>query len=271
MQVKYPLFLISLFTIILAATLLLSGCGNMAATLSPVPSPSFSPKPSSSPAPPPNPTPAIFKLSNLRAMPSPEDGANAYLFYVDVQNTGGQSGTYQASYRIDNKAAKDESKKITVNPGQKRSLELIGPGIEVFYLGQDYDNGVITERQHTVSVGDLSLPITLAERYKLALISSSIENADGNITVSGDVKNISSEKMERIMAVADIRVTDLKVMWIFKTAEAPVAYESVIPGQTTPFKVVIPNTIPNNLEVVGYRVTFKNAAGAPIRASSPSP
>jgi hypothetical protein len=249
----------------------LSGCGNMAAALSPVPSPSLSPKPPSSPAPDPNAPPAAFKLSNLRAEPVPDGGANEYWFYVDVENVGGQTGTYQATYRIDNDEVKNESKKITVNPGKKKSLELIGPEQEILLLGQAYDEEIITERQHVVSTGDLSMTITLAERYKLEVISSNIESANGNITVSGEVKNISTEKLEHVVAVVDIRVTDQKIMWVYKwpkPSEASVANEPLMPGQPTAFKVVIPNTIPKNLEAVDYRVWFKDGSGASIRAKT---
>lgn len=274
MRTKCALLPISIFVAMMIVVSALSACGK--ATSPPDPSanppaktgPASSPKPSSSPTFDPNAPPAVFKLSNLRAEPVPDGGANEYWFYVDVENVGGQPGTYTASYRIDNGDVKNESKKITVNPGKSKELELIGPEQEIIFLGQDYDEEIITERRHVVSTGNLSVIITLAERYKLQVISSNIENADGNITVSGDVKNISNEKLERVMAVADIRVTNRKIMWIFKTVEAPVAYEPVMPGQTTPFKVVIPNTIPNNLEVVDYRVTFKNASGTSIRAKT---
>ncbi len=247
----------------------LSACGNKTPgdPASPAKSsPALSPKPASSPVYDPNAPPAAFKLSNLRAEPVPDGGANEYWFYVDVENVGGQTGTYQATYRIDNDEVKNESKKITVNPGQKKSLELIGPEQEVLILGQAYDESLITERQHVVSTGNLSMTITLAERYKLEVVTDNIDKASGNITVSGEVKNISDEKIDHIIAVADFRITDGRIMWIFKTAEAPVAYGPVMPGQTTPFAVIIPDDIPKNLRLEDYRLTFKNASGETIRA-----
>ena len=269
MRTKCALLPISIFVAVMIVVSALSACGNKTPgdPASPAKSsPASSPKPSSSPTFDPNAPPAAFKPSNLRAEPVPDGGANEYWFYVDVENVGGQPGTYTASYRIDNDEVKNESKKITVNPGKTKSLELIGPEQEVLILGQAYDEGLITERQHVVSTGNLSMTITLAERYKLEVVTDNIDKASGNITVSGEVKNISDKKIDHIIAVADFRITDGRIMWIFKTAEAPVAYEPVMPGQTTPFRVVIPNTIPNNLEVVDYRVTFKNASGEKIRA-----
>jgi len=70
-----------------------------------------------------------------------------------------------------------------------------------------------------------------------------------------------------------MRVTDQKIMWIYKwpkPAEASVANEPLMPGQTTAFKVVIPNTIPQGLEVVDYRVWFKDASGTAIRTKASS-
>jgi hypothetical protein len=199
MRTKYPPYLIAALAAILVLVVVIafSGCGNPPSSPSPSPSPSskllppLNPTPSSSPLIDPNAPPAAYKLSNLRAIPSPEDGANVYLFYVDVENTGGQPGTYIATYRIDNGAIENESKKLGLAPGQKKQLGLIGPQQEILILGKAYDEGLMNERQHVVFCGDLIVPITLAERPKLQMISSNIDSMGGNITVSGEVKNIN--------------------------------------------------------------------------------
>ena len=81
------------------------------------------------------------------------------------------------------------------------------------------------------------------------------------ITVSGEVKNVSQEKIEHIIAVADFGIANGRIV---KTAEAPVLYQPVMAGQTTPFRV----TIPDNPAIFNYRVIFKDAAGAIIRATA---
>ncbi len=249
------------------------GCGNNPSSSPTAPTKAGTlqvPK-STSPIIDPNSPSAVFKTSNLRANPLPDGGANEYAFYIDVENVGGRSGIYQASYRIDNREERKESKTITVNPGQKKTLELIGPEEEIRILGQAYDEGMLEQREHIVFVGELFKTITLAERWKLSLYTSNIENAGGNITVTGDVKNISDTKVDKIVAVADIRVTDQRVMWIYKwpsPAEAPVDYLPLAPGQTSSFKIVIPNTIPQGLEVVDWRIWFKDTAGTPIRTKA---
>ncbi len=265
MQIKCSSLIFVALSAMLAISLALSGCGGNAD-----PSPTTPVKPSSitktspTPAVDPNAPPAVLKISNIRSVPSPEDGPNVYLFYVDVENSGGQPGTYQATYRIDNNEIKNETKKITVNPGQKKQLEIIGPEQEIISLGQDYDTGVISERRHIVFVGDLFITIILAERPRLQLITSDVTSANGNITVSGDVKNISNATIEHVIAVAELGAPDGRIV---KNATAPVDYEPVMPGQTTPFKVVFPN-IPESLVIQVYRVTFQDETGAIIRATT---
>jgi hypothetical protein len=266
MRIKFPPFLISALAAVLVTVIFLSGCGNPPS--SPSPSPSSKPlpplTPPSSPVIDPNAPPAAYRLSNLRAIPSPLDGANVYLFYVDVENTGGQPGNFSATYRIDNDPVKNESKKLNLDPGKKKQLELIGPQQEILILGQAYDEGLTDERQHVVFCGDLKILITLAERPALLLITSGIDAAGGNITVTGDVKNISGEKFDHIIAVADIGFKN----GTYQGYEASVVYEPVMPGQMTPFRVVIPSTPAMEANIAVFRVTFNDAAGVSIRSVS---
>lgn len=271
MRIKFPSFPICLFAAIAAAVLVLPGCGQTPSSPpSTKPGPVSTPKTASTPVVDPNAPPAAYKLSNLIAEPVLNGGANEYYFYVDVENTGGQSGTFIATYRIDNDAVKNESKKLNLDPGKKKQLQLIGPQQEIIILGKAYDGGMMEERQHVVYCGDLVLPITitLAERPALLLITRSDNAVGGNITITGEVKNISNNTIERVIAVVDIRITDQKIIWIFKSPEAQVEYQPLMPDKTTPFTVITPDNIPNNLEYYDYRVTFKDAAGVSIRSVS---
>lgn len=277
MRLKTSLLSICLLAAIIAVVPLLSGCNPSGPGLTPTAKPGTitTPKAPATPVIDPNAPPAAYKLTNLRADLSPEEGANAYYFYVDVENTGGQPGTFIANYRIDNGEVKNESKKLNLAPGQKKTLQLIGPQMEIIGLGQSYDQAQVDERQHVVFCGDLVLPVTLAERAPLALLhyTDSFDGQGGNITVSGDIKNISNMTFENVVAVVDIRITDQKYAWIYKKPEAPVDSLPLTPGKTASFKIVTPDDLPGNLTYEGYRITFKDAAGEagnPIRAIAPS-
>lgn len=343
MRTKVPSFPIRLFTALTLAVITLSGCGQTPLTTQ---SPTSTAKPLSTLVVNPNAPPAVCKFSNLTAQLMPEDGPNVYIFFVDVENTGGQPGNFSITYRVDNGTVENE-KFLKVDPGQKKQLRLIGPELEIISMGQDYDKGATEVRQHTLSCGDLTLPITLAERPALymdanstaidfsggnIILSGEVKNINGNITVNGEVKNISgnltfienvkningnitvngvvinssgnitasgnivivsgevknssenltvsgniiivsgevqntsNKTLENVVAAVDIRAsTSQQMLILVNHAEAPVENQSIMPGQTTPFKVVMPDNIPINLMYYDYRVTFKDAAGAFIR------
>jgi len=263
---KIPSLPSCLIAVLTTAVLILSGCGQTPS--SPTPTPSTKPgligtlNPSATYVVDPNAPPAAYKLSNLRAEPSPENGDNYYYFYVDVENTGGQPGTFTAAYRIDSGIVENETKKISLNPGQKKQVQLIGPQMEIKMLGNAYDQGVIDQRQHVILCGDLILPVTLAEHPSLMLIDQKDDSTGGNITVAGDVKNTGNTTFEHVIAVVSIRVTDQKIMWIYKMPEAPVDFQPLTPGKITSFKIVTPDDLPGNLSYVDYLITFKDAPGA---------
>ena len=205
----------------------LAGCGAGATAVTPTSSP---PKTgSAAPSTPPNPTPAIFKLSNLRAIPAPDNIANLYIFLVDVENDGGNSGMFTGYYQVDNGNRTDESSPTLISPGKKKSIELTGPQQDIQQLGQAYDSGATDEKQHVVKVGDLSITITLADRFKLKIISDDINAASDNVIVSGQVQNVSNEKLDHLSAVVAFLRVDYSYI---ATAKAPIAVDSLEAGQT---------------------------------------
>jgi hypothetical protein len=265
MRLNKQLYLTSVI-IVLAANLaaLLSGCGKTQATISPSPSPNLLPPltgaPPSATLIDPNALPAAFRVSNFEADALPAEGDNEWEFSLDVENTGGQPGIFTAIYRIDNDPAKNDSKKINLAPGQKKRIELLSPRQDIVSLGEAYDAATINERQHVVYCGDLFITIELAERPKLKITKSEISEATGQVTVNGEVMNISQEKMVRFIAVVDFGDADEVTV---KTAEAPVIAEFLDPGQTTQFSV----TLTDDIAVKVYWITFKDAAGGRIRAT----
>jgi hypothetical protein len=234
----------------------------------PTASPSIKPTPGTSPKPTPtfdpNAPSAAYKISRLWSEKVPDGTANEYWIFIDVENTGGQPGVFTPTYRIDQGVELKDSKTINLNPGQKKQVQLIRLQWDLSQLGMAYDSKVIDERQHVVFCGNQMMPFTLAERPVLLLIDSAVEKGTGNITVTGDVKNIGEKTLEHIIAVADIGFDDST----FKTFESPVDYEKVAPNQATPFRVVIPSTPAMEERIAGFRVTFRDSSGAQIRAIS---
>jgi hypothetical protein len=275
MHNKISTFSICLLTVLTAIVPLLSGCNQASPTTTPStkPNPVTTPKTPVTPTFDPNAPPAAYKLTNLSAEKVPDGGANEYWVFIDVENVGGQPGNFTATYRIDNGEATKDSKVISLTPGQKKQVELIKLEWDVSQLGAAYDSKVIEEKQHVVFCGELMVPITLAERPALSLLqlTDNMDSNSGNITVSGDVKNVGNTTFESVIAVVDIRITDQKIIWIYKSLESPVDSLPLSPGETASFTIVTPDTIPKNLNYDGYRVTFKDGAGKTIRAVSGVP
>lgn len=275
MRTKISFFAICLLAALIAVVPLLSGC-NQTPLVPATPSAKPNPVTTNTPTTPtydPNAPPAAYKLTNLKAEKVPDGSANEYWVSVEVENVGGQPGIFIPAYRIDNGKETQEDKKISLNPGDTKTIQLIHLQWDLTQLGAAYDSLVIEEKQHMIFCGDLKLSVTLAERPALMLLqlTDNIDGNGGNITVSGDVKNVSNTTFERVIAVVDIRVTDQKIIWIYKSPEAPVDSQPLTPGKAASFKIVTPDNIPHNLSYDGYRVTFKDAAGNSIRAVSGVP
>jgi hypothetical protein len=97
------------------------------------------------------------------------------------------------------------------------------------------------------------------EGPKLALLSSSgIESETGSYYyIQGQVKNISSEPLKSVMAVGT---------WLddsggfIKSDDALIDYNPILPGQTSPFKVISTG----NPRMSKYRVEFKTLFGGTL-------
>jgi len=73
-----------------------------------------------------------------------------------------------------------------------------------------------------------------ADIRPLELLARKCGKENTNVYIVGDVKNISSESMEKVVAVAMFRTKDGALV---KSEEAVIEFNPILPGQTSAFKV----------------------------------
>ena len=93
----------------------------------------------------------------------------------------------------------------------------------------------------------------------LSAVSSSTKYGSRYMTVEGQVKNISQDRIEHPMAVVEWYTSSGQ----FITSDrALTTYRPLLPGQTTPFEVITPT----NPAMAKYSVTFTDLNGRNIPA-----
>jgi uncharacterized protein (DUF1330 family) len=104
-------------------------------------------------------------------------------------------------------------------------------------------------------VDAFSVTITLAESfYQLQILSTIAKRASDYLTISGQVKNISSESLPNVQVL--IEYYDSDGMFI-KSSEALIKYNPVLSEQTSPFEVITTD----NPAIARYQVSFKFLLG----------
>ena len=93
--------------------------------------------------------------------------------------------------------------------------------------------------------------------YILQLLSTSYERAYDYITMSGEVKNISSKNLENVMVVVSYYTDDGTFV---KSDDALIGYNPILPGQTSPFESITTD----NPAIKTYKITFKFMFGGTI-------
>lgn len=88
----------------------------------------------------------------------------------------------------------------------------------------------------------------------LELLSRKCGKENINVFIVGEVKNISSESMEKVMAVGKFRAKDGTLV---KSEEASIDLNPILPGQTSPFKV----GGTDDPGITDCYLSFKNQAG----------
>ncbi len=96
----------------------------------------------------------------------------------------------------------------------------------------------------------------------LELLNYSGSRSYGYITIEGEVKNISNEKMESIQAV--VRTYDANGDFV-TSSDALIDYDPILADQTSPFSVMVKD----NPAIENYRVEFKKFWGGTIETKYP--
>ena len=203
------------------------------------------------------PKPAEFVVSNLLVI-EPREGEDRYSITVDVENIGGTRGIYNLTTKYD-----DEEKHIVeveLNPNEKKTIVLKYLQIRVDVGATAYKMDKAS-KEHTISVDGLSQTITFPEptppAYMLQLLSASHERAYDYITMSGEVKNISSKNLENVMVVVNYYTDDGTFV---KSDDALIDYNPILPGQTSPFECITTD----NPAIKRFKITFKFMFGGTI-------
>jgi hypothetical protein len=85
----------------------------------------------------------------------------------------------------------------------------------------------------TSSVADVSPAAATPELPPLEVQSWRCDTEYGYIFVTGEVKNVSSRKLENVTAVGEFRTSSGELV---KSEEALLQYNPIMPGQSSPFK-----------------------------------
>lgn len=96
-----------------------------------------------------------------------------------------------------------------------------------------------------------------ADIRPLELLSRKCGKENINVYIVGEVKNISPESMEKVMAVAMFRTKDGALV---KSEEAIIHSNPILPGQTSPFKV----GGTDDPAITDCYLSFKNQVGQPL-------
>lgn len=92
---------------------------------------------------------------------------------------------------------------------------------------------------------------------RLALLASNGHSEYGYYTVEGQVRNVSTEPLHNVTVVANWYDSNDGFV---KSADAIIAYDPILPGQTSPFKTITSGNPAMKL----YRVEFKELMGGQI-------
>lgn len=96
------------------------------------------------------------------------------------------------------------------------------------------------------------------DSYELELLSYRGERSYDYLIVEGQVRNISGEKLQGVMAVAECYDGGGNLV---TSEDAVLEYDPIMPGQTSPFKVMVRD----NPLIKTFRVNFKHIFGETIQ------
>lgn len=117
--------------------------------------------------------------------------------------------------------------------------------------------GAWTLLQAAWKTPDLHLTPASASGGQVTLASASAERQLGYVTVSGSVQNHAQNRLAQVEAVVELLDRQNHTV---KVESALVAFDPLPPGETSPFRVEVPDTD----RAVAYRVRFKKLLGGAL-------
>ena len=112
-----------------------------------------------------------------------------------------------------------------------------------------------SQRSPSTATPERALPTP--EQPKLLLLNWTWHEEYGYAIVEGEVKNISQETLKNVEAVAKFYTADKKFI---TSDDSLIAYNPILPGQTSPFKV----STTHNPAMNSASITFKEPMGGAI-------
>lgn len=105
--------------------------------------------------------------------------------------------------------------------------------------------------------GSAATPPAAPEPPPLELQSWRCDKEHGYVFVKGEVKNVSSNKLENVMAVGEFRTKSGELV---KSEDALIDYNPIMPGQTSPFSA----GGTDNPQINGCQIAFKYLMGGTV-------
>jgi len=199
--------------------------------------------------------PAEFVVTDLQVVLAPELEEGYYRITVDVENVGALKGIYQLRSEVNDEEM--EPVKVELTAGERKTVTLIGAESTIHRLAANYKDDEIDQREHAVSIEDLTETVKFAARpvarpiarpiapapdtpppkpvIKLHLLHSYGYWEGGNyVYVQGEVKNISDESLADVEAVISVYTSEGK---LFSSDSRLIDKNPLLPGQTSFFLV----------------------------------
>ena len=123
-------------------------------------------------------------------------------------------------------------------------------------------NSTDSTNANSATDGAIDSPPTEPPPPPLKLISFSCEKGDYFVETIGEVKNVSDESLKNIMAVSTLRTSDGTLV---TSDETLLDYNPILPGQTSPFKVITSQ----NPAIESCHISFRSLWGRTIPYSHP--
>lgn len=128
--------------------------------------------------------------------------------------------------------------------------------VVIYFSQPDIDNpGAVHDAKLDARVNSLlarGVPHVLLELH-----SWHWNRESGYILIRGEVKNISTDKLENVEVVGELRT---KSGTLVKTADAVVTYNPIMPGQSSPFEAITSD----NPQITLCGISFRLLTGKPV-------